>query len=169
MTAIPFGLTGAVVGHWVTGWDIGAMSFLAFVALTGIVVNDSIVLISFFKRDVEAGLPLRSALERAVRARFRAVILTSLTTIGGLSPLMFETSTLAFYVAPIAVTLCFGLAFATLLVLLVIPALILLLESGSERLRRVLAGLTRRPQATAQAPANPSSNLPSGLSEGASS
>jgi multidrug efflux pump subunit AcrB len=134
MVAIPFGLTGAVFGHWVTGWDIGAMSFLAFFSLTGVVVNDSIVLISFFKRNLEAGEPLRQALERAVRARFRAVILTSLTTIGGLSPLMFETSTLAFYVAPIAVTLCFGLAFATGLVLLVIPALILLLEAGRNRL-----------------------------------
>ncbi|MBX3706230.1 MAG: efflux RND transporter permease subunit [Pseudomonadales bacterium] len=135
MLAIPFGLTGAVVGHWVTGWDIGAMSFLAFFALTGVVVNDSIVLISCFKREVESGTPIREALERAVQARFRAVLLTSLTTIAGLLPLMFERSSLAFYVAPIAVTLCFGLAFATLLVLLVIPALLLLLESAPERLR----------------------------------
>ncbi|MEZ5559447.1 MAG: efflux RND transporter permease subunit [Pseudomonadales bacterium] len=134
MMAIPFGLTGAVLGHWVTGWDVGAMSLLAFFSLTGIVVNDSIVLISFLKRDVEAGEPLRESLERAVRARFRAVILTSLTTIAGLLPLMFETSTLSFYVAPIAVTLCFGLAFATLLVLIVIPALVLLLEHGRTHL-----------------------------------
>jgi len=134
MLAIPFGLTGAIFGHWVTGWDIGAMSFLGFFALTGIVVNDSIVLIDFFKRDYEAGMPIREALEGAVRARFRAVILTSLTTIAGLLPLMFETSSLAFMVAPIAVTLCFGLALATLLVLLVIPALLLLLESARVRL-----------------------------------
>jgi len=133
MLAIPFGLTGAVFGHWITGWDIGAMSFLAFFSLTGIVVNDSIVLISFFKRELESGVPMRAALEQAIQARFRAVLLTSLTTIAGLSPLMFETSSLAFYVAPIAVTLCFGLAFATLLVLLVIPSLLLLLESASAR------------------------------------
>jgi multidrug efflux pump subunit AcrB len=132
MMAIPFGFTGAVFGHWVTGWDAGAMTLLAFFSLTGIVVNDSIVLISFFKRDVEAGVPIRTALERAIGARFRAVILTSLTTIAGLSPLMFESSSLAFYVAPIAVTLCFGLAFATLLVLIVIPAMILLLEAGKD-------------------------------------
>ncbi|MEQ9005054.1 MAG: efflux RND transporter permease subunit [Pseudomonadales bacterium] len=141
MTAIPFGLTGAVIGHWVTGWDIGAMSFLAFFSLTGVVVNDSIVLLSFFRRDVEAGTPLRQALEGAVRARFRAVILTSLTTIAGLSPLIFETSTLAFYVAPIAVTLSFGLAFGTTLVLLVIPALILLLEALRGRVAGPLARL----------------------------
>jgi multidrug efflux pump subunit AcrB len=130
MMAIPFGFTGAVVGHWVTGWEVGAMTMLAFFALTGIVVNDSIVLISFFKKHVEGGVPVREALELAVRSRFRAVILTSLTTIGGLTPMMFETSTLAFYMAPIAVTLCFGLAFSTLLVLIVVPALITLLEAG---------------------------------------
>lgn len=153
MTAIPFGLTGAVIGHWVTGWDIGAMSFLAFFSLTGVVVNDSIVLISFFKRDVEAGLPLREALERAVRARFRAVVLTSLTTIAGLLPLIFETSTLAFYVAPIAVTLSFGLAFGTTLVLLVIPALLLLLEGGRDRVARIarrLQPLTATPPHSSQ-------------------
>jgi multidrug efflux pump subunit AcrB len=136
MMAIPFGFTGAVFGHWITGWEVGAMTLLAFFSLTGIVVNDSIVLISFFKRDVEAGMSVRDALERAMSSRFRAVILTSLTTIAGLTPLMFESSSLAFYVAPIAVTLCFGLAFATLLVLIVIPAMILLLEDSKDHLYR---------------------------------
>jgi multidrug efflux pump subunit AcrB len=133
MTAIPFGLTGAVVGHWLTGIDVGAMSMLAFFALSGIVVNDSIVLISFLKEELEAGRSLREALESAVRARFRAVMLTSLTTIAGLLSLMFTSSTLSIYVKPIAVTLCFGLTFSTLLVLLVIPALILLLEGLRHR------------------------------------
>ncbi|MGE0622378.1 MAG: efflux RND transporter permease subunit [Pseudomonadales bacterium] len=142
MMAIPFGFTGAVLGHWATGWEVGAMTMLAFFALTGIVVNDSIVLISFFKRHVEAGVALRDAIEMAVRSRFRAVLLTSLTTIAGLTPMMFETSTLAFYMAPIAVTLCFGLAFATLLVLIVIPALLMLLEAARDhvnhRTRRLI-------------------------------
>ena len=128
MTAIPFGLTGAIAGHWMLGMDIGAMSLLAFFSLTGIVVNDSIVLISFVRRSVESGMPIKQALFEAVSARFRAVILTSLTTIAGLLPLIFETSTMAMYITPIATTICFGLAFATLLVLLVIPALVLLLE-----------------------------------------
>ncbi|MEQ8858719.1 MAG: efflux RND transporter permease subunit [Pseudomonadales bacterium] len=149
MTAIPFGLTGAVLGHWITGWDIGAMSLLAFFSLTGVVVNDGIVLISFLQRRMEDGERLRPALEHAVRARFRAVLLTSLTTIAGLSPLMFETSTLAFYLAPIAVTLCFGLALATALVLIVIPALILLLEGA----RNGLARLTGREHPAAGSPA----------------
>ncbi|MEM8769700.1 MAG: efflux RND transporter permease subunit, partial [Pseudomonadota bacterium] len=86
MMAIPFGFTGAVFGHWVTGWEVGAMTMLAFFALTGIVVNDSIVLISFFKRHLEAGESIRVSLEHAVRSRFRAVLLTSLTTIAGLTP-----------------------------------------------------------------------------------
>lgn len=145
MMAIPFGLTGAIVGHWLTSWDIAAMSMLAFFSLTGIVVNDSIVLISFLRRHVDDGIPLQAALVQATRSRFRAVILTSLTTIAGLSPLMFEASTLSMYTAPIAVTLCFGLAFSTLLVLIVIPALIQLLENGKSRLYQFARIPTSRP------------------------
>jgi multidrug efflux pump subunit AcrB len=110
------------------------MSLLAFFSLSGIVINDSIVLISFLRRDVDAGMPVKDALLQAVRARFRAVILTSLTTVAGLAPLMFETSSLAMYVAPIAVTVCFGLSFGTALVLIVIPALILLLEDAKGKM-----------------------------------
>jgi len=146
MLAIPFGLTGAIVGHWALDMELGAMSLLAFFSLTGIVVNDSIVLISFFKNAYQKPLAgqafdaqhLRRTLASAVNARFRAVLLTSLTTIAGLVALMFETSTLEMYVAPIAVTLCFGLAFATALVLLVIPAMLLLLEVGKHQLTQQL-------------------------------
>lgn len=141
MTAIPFGLTGAIAGHWIMHMEIGAMSMLAFFALTGIVVNDSIVLITFFKRDVEAGIHHREAIENAAVSRLRAVLLTSLTTVAGLTPLMFETSSLAMYIVPIALTICFGLAFATLLVLLVVPALVVLIESTKLRLANVGARL----------------------------
>jgi multidrug efflux pump subunit AcrB len=134
MMAIPFGLTGAIAGHWLTGMDIGAMSLLAFFALSGIVVNDAIVLIRCAMDNRTAGSSLRDALHAAVRARFRAVLLTSLTTVAGLISLMFPDSTLSIYFAPIAVTLCFGLTFSTALVLLVIPALILLLEALRERI-----------------------------------
>ena len=134
MTAIPLGLTGAIVGHWIMNMDIGAMSLLAFFSLTGIVVNDSIVLISFFRRGLKEGLSPTDAIRDASLSRFRAVVLTSLTTIAGLSPLMFETFSLAMYMVPIAVTICFGLAFATLLVLLVIPALVILIEQTTTRL-----------------------------------
>lgn len=135
MAAIPLGLTGAIVGHLVMGADLGAMSLLAFFSLTGIVVNDSIILVSFFRRGLAEGKSYRDAIHEASISRFRAVMLTSLTTIAGLSPLMFETFSLALYIVPIAITLCFGLAFSTLLVLLVIPALIVMIEEGRERLR----------------------------------
>jgi multidrug efflux pump subunit AcrB len=144
MIAIPFGLTGAIAGHWIMGMEIGAMSMLAFFALTGIVVNDSIVLITFFKRDVDAGVPYRQAIENAAVSRFRAVLLTSLTTIAGLTPLMFETSSLAMYIVPIAATICFGLAFATLLVLFVVPAVIVLAESAKYRLIALRASLLHK-------------------------
>ncbi|MEE4362137.1 MAG: efflux RND transporter permease subunit, partial [Pseudomonadales bacterium] len=88
MTAIPFGLTGAIGGHWLMGIDFGIMSILAFFALTGVVVNDSIVLMSFVRRHVDAGMPLRDALEAAAPARLRAVLMTSVTTVAGLAPLM---------------------------------------------------------------------------------
>lgn len=144
MVAIPFGFTGAVIGHWVMNWDIGAMSLLAFFSLTGIVVNDSIVLVSFLRRELAAGKALQPALLDAVRARFRAVLLTSATTIAGLAPLLFEHSTLSLFVTPIAITLCFGLAFATLLVLIVIPALLLLLEGARHRMEALFARYRRR-------------------------
>lgn len=137
MTAIPLGLTGAIVGHWVMGAEIGAMSLLAFFSLTGIVVNDSIILVSFFRRELAAGKPYIDAIHDASMSRFRAVILTSLTTIAGLGPLMFETFSLAMYIVPIAITLCFGLAFSTLLVLVVIPALLVMIENTSIQLRKL--------------------------------
>jgi multidrug efflux pump subunit AcrB len=129
MVAIPLGLTGAIVGHWAMNADIGAMSLLAFFSLTGIVVNDSIILISFFRRALAEGKSVRDAIHEASLSRFRAVILTSLTTIAGLGPLMFETFSLALFIVPIAITLVWGMAFATLLVLVVIPALIVMIEN----------------------------------------
>ncbi len=134
MLAIPLGLTGAIAGHWVMGADIGAMSMLAFFSLTGIVVNDSIILVSFFRLSLDEGKTYQEAIHEASMSRFRAVMLTSLTTIAGLSPLMFESFSLAMYIVPIAITLCFGLAFATLLVLLVIPALIVMIENSNAKL-----------------------------------
>ena len=130
MTAIPLALTGAVVGHWVMGVEIGAMSLLAFFALSGVIINDSIVLVTFLRRELQAGKALVDAVRAAALSRFRAVLLTSLTTIAGLSPLMFENFSLAMYMVPIAVTLCFGLAFGTVLVLLVVPALIVVIEKS---------------------------------------
>jgi multidrug efflux pump subunit AcrB len=138
MTAIPLALTGAIFGHWAIGVDIGAMSMLAFFALGGVIVNNSIVLVSFLRREQAAGATLTDAIRSAALSRFRAVILTSVTTIAGLSPLMFENFSLAIYMVPIAVTLCFGLAFGTVLVLLLVPAMIVVIERIKTRFIKLL-------------------------------
>src|SRR4030095_17255914 len=124
MTAIPFGLTGAILGHWIWGEDIGAVSLLAFFCLSGVVVNDSIVLVSFLRRELEEGTPLRQALERVSSSRFRAVFLTSATTSVGLLPMLIGSGSLDFYTVPIAITIGFGLSCSRLLVFIVAAALI---------------------------------------------
>ncbi len=135
MTAIPFGLIGAFAGHWLLGIDLTILSLFGLFGLSGIVVNDSIILVVFFKGLVEDGMRTSDAIIEAACLRLRAVLLTSLTTIGGLLPLMFETSLQAQFLIPMAVSISFGLAFATVLVLLVIPSLLHI----HERIRAWLA------------------------------
>ncbi len=125
MAIIPFGAIGAIAGHWVMGLEVTLFSLLGLVALTGVVVNDSIVLIDFINHRVRDGVPLREALVDAGRRRFRAVLLTSITTIAALAPLLFETSFQAQMLIPMATSLCFGLALTTVLVLLVVPVMYL--------------------------------------------
>ncbi|MBF6058177.1 efflux RND transporter permease subunit [Thiomicrorhabdus heinhorstiae] len=128
MTAIPFGLVGAIMGHWWMGLDMTILSLFGFFGLSGIVVNDSIILVSFYKRLREAGLSVNEALEEAAVQRVRAVLLTSLTTIAGLTPLLFETSLQAQFLIPMATAIAFGLMFSTFLILLVIPAILSIYE-----------------------------------------
>ena len=123
MTAIPFGLVGVLVGHYVMDIDASMLSVLGFFALSGIVVNNSIVLVTFYERLRER-LPGAAAIEEAACLRLRAVLLTSFTTVAGLTPLMFETSLQAQFLIPIAVTIAFGLAFSSLVVLFFVPALL---------------------------------------------
>ena len=118
---IPFGAIGAIAGHWLMGLEMTLFSLFGLVALTGVVVNDSIVLIDFINKRVQDGMPLREALMDAGRRRFRAVLCTSLTTIAGLFPLLMETSFQAQILVPMATSLCFGLMFTTALVLFLIP------------------------------------------------
>ena len=130
MVAIPFGLIGALFGHLIMGIDMTILSLFGFFGLSGIVVNDSIVLVTFYKRlREEEGMGVREALIEAACQRLRAVLLTSLTTIGGLTPIMFETSFQAQFLIPMAVSISFGLMFSTVLVLLVVPALLSVYES----------------------------------------
>jgi multidrug efflux pump subunit AcrB len=123
---IPFGFVGAVVGHLVLGLPLTLFSLFGLVALTGVVVNDSIVLIDFINRRVRDGVPLKEALLDAGRRRFRPVMLTSMTTIAGLLPIMLERSLQAQVVIPMATSLAFGLLFTTLLVLILVPTFYLI-------------------------------------------
>jgi len=132
MMAIPFGLVGAISGHYFMGIDLTILSLFGFFGLSGIVVNDSIILVTFFKELREQGIPYREAIIEAACQRLRAVLLTSLTTIGGLLPLLFEKSLQAQFLIPMAVSISFGLALATLLVLVVIPAMLNIHETALE-------------------------------------
>lgn len=136
MAIVPFGFVGAVAGHYIMGYDITIISMIGLLGLTGILVNDSIVLVSRLGERLTAGDSLRAAAIGASKDRLRAVLLTSLTTVGGLMPLMFETSRQAQFLIPLAVTIVFGLAGATILVLVLVPAL---MGIGAD-----VAGLARR-------------------------
>ena len=136
MSAIPFGVVGAVVGHWLMGLDLTLLSLFGLFGLSGIVVNDSIILVTFYKHLREQGMPVQAAIIEAACQRLRAVLLTSLTTIGGLAPLLFETSMQAQFLIPMAVTISFGLMFSTVLVLLVVPAILSVHESAAHYLGR---------------------------------
>ncbi len=124
MCAIPFGLIGALFGHLLLNIDLTILSLFGFFGLSGIVVNDSIILVSFYQKLRNRGMPVHDALIEASCQRLRAVLLTSLTTIAGLAPLLFETSLQAQFLIPMAVSIAFGLMFATILVLLIIPVLL---------------------------------------------
>ncbi len=124
MLIIPFGIVGAVVGHWVLGYKLTILSFIGLLGLAGILVNDSIILVSRLDERLDRGESLFEASTGASRDRLRAVLLTSLTTIGGLIPLMFEKSLQAQFLLPMAITIVFGLGLATLLVLFLVPAFI---------------------------------------------
>ena len=126
MAVIPFGIVGAIIGHLVMGLPLTLFSFFGLVALTGVVVNDSIVLIDFINHRVQDGMPVKDALIDAGQRRFRPVLLTSVTTIAGLLPILLETSFQAQILIPMATSLCFGLMLATVLVLLLVPTFYLI-------------------------------------------
>ncbi len=143
MVAIPLGLTGAVLGHWLMGMDMTILSLFGFFGLSGIVVNDSIILVIFYKHLRGKGLAIKEALVEAACQRLRAVLLTSLTTVAGLTPLLFETSRQAQFLIPMAVSIAFGLAYATLLILLMIPAMLSIYEDVHEYLQKISSKSTK--------------------------
>jgi len=128
MTAIPFGIVGAVAGHLIMGYDLSILSIFGIVALSGVVINDSLLLIDYANSHLQKGQTPFDALLIAGQRRFRPILLTSLTTFFGLAPMLLETSTQAQFLIPMAISLAFGIMFATGITLLLIPALYLILE-----------------------------------------
>ena len=144
MAAIPFGVVGAIWGHLVMGLDLSILSVFGIVALTGVVVNDSLVMVDCINRTAaeprrfpREAANLRRALLQAGTIRFRPILLTSLTTFVGLAPLMLERSTAAMTLVPMAVSLAFGVLFATLITLILVPTIYLILADSQYLLRRV--------------------------------
>ncbi len=162
MIVIPFGLVGAVIGHWLTGYDVTLLSLFGMVALTGIVVNDSLVLIDFINRGVRSGKGVFEAAREAALRRFRPIFLTTATTVVGMLPILLEQSFQAQFLKPMVVAIVFGLLFATALTLLVVPSLYLIgndLRRGLRWLRRgvwpapeQVLGRSHRPEEPDDAP-----------------
>jgi len=128
MAAIPFGLIGAVWGHVVMGMDVTILSGFGVVALTGVVVNDSLVMVDYVNRKRSIGLSEMESARQAGMARFRPILLTSLTTFAGLTPLLLEKSLQAKFLVPMGISLGFGVIFATIITLILVPAMYLILE-----------------------------------------
>lgn len=127
MAAIPFGIVGAVIGHILLGYDLSLISMMGVIALSGVVVNDSLIMIDYANRR-RADFSAFDAIHQAGLRRFRPIVLTTLTTFGGLTPIILETSRQATYLIPMAISLGFGIVFATSIILLLVPSLYLVLE-----------------------------------------
>ena len=138
MSAIPFGLVGAVWGHLAMGLDVTMMSMLGLVALTGVVVNDSLIMVDFINRHRDIHRDLTVAVCEAGASRFRPILLTSFTTFFGLVPLMLDKSFDAAFLIPMAVSLAFGVLFATFITLLLVPTTYLILEDVRWLARRLV-------------------------------
>ncbi|MEY3017488.1 MAG: hypothetical protein RL336_623 [Pseudomonadota bacterium] len=128
MSVIPFGLIGAVLGHWITGFTLSFTSILGMLALLGVLVNDSLVLVNYINQCKQRGMPLEEAVRIAGVSRFRAVALTSLTTFFGVLPLIMEKSISAQFLIPMALSLGFGILFATVITLFMVPTNILIVD-----------------------------------------
>ena len=146
MITIPFGIVGAILGHLIMGYDMTLMSIFGIVALSGIVVNDAIVLIERFNHNIIDRIPFLDAIYQAGSRRLMAIFLTTATTAGGLAPLMLERSFQAKFLIPMAISLSFGLIFATLLTLLFIPVLLVILNDFKRGLKFLMTGVMPTPE-----------------------
>lgn len=142
MSAIPFGLVGATVGHLLMGFNLSILSLFGIVALAGVVVNDSLIMIDLINRERASGIELVKVVRDSVTRRFRPIMLTTLTTFLGLAPMLLEKSIQARFLIPMAISLAFGVAFATMITLLLVPSLYMVLED----IKALPAKLTRNKQ-----------------------
>ncbi len=127
MGAIPFGIVGAVIGHILLGYDLSLVSMMGVIALSGVVLNDSLIMIDYANKKRADHTTFNAILEAGLR-RFRPIILTTLTTFGGLTPIILETSRQAYHLIPMAISLGFGIVFATSIILIIVPCLYMILE-----------------------------------------
>ena len=132
MSAIPFGFVGAIWGHLLMGSALSLLSFFGIVALTGVVVNDSLIMVDLTNRQRRQGISLDIAIREAGKRRFRPILLTTLTTFMGLSPMILETSLQAQFLVPMAISLGFGVVFATAVTLIIVPVIYRILEDIHE-------------------------------------
>jgi len=150
MAVIPFGMIGAMVGHLIMGLEVSLLSMFGLIALAGVVVNDSLILVDFIGRARAAGMGLVDAVVDASASRFRAIVLTSLTTFIGLFPIVFlETSAQAESIVPMATSLAFGILFSTVNTLIMIPALYVIGSQAKRRVAREVGIILGRPQTPA--------------------
>ena len=147
MAAIPFGIVGAVIGHILLGYDLSLISLMGVVALSGVVVNDSLIMIDYANKKRSDSTAFE-AIHLAGLRRFRPIILTTLTTFGGLTPIILETSRQAYYLIPMAISLGFGIIFATSIILLLVPCLYMILD---DVVSLVAANTSTRPGLTPSA------------------
>ena len=133
MAAIPFGIIGAIAGHLLLGLPMSMMSMFGVIGLSGVVVNDSLVMIDFINNRLRRGMPGREAIIDGAKARFRPILLTSVTTFLGVAPLVFERSLQAQFLVPMAASLGFGILFATAVLMLIVPALTMVHHRLTER------------------------------------
>jgi len=134
MSAIPFGIVGATMGHLLMGFNLSILSLFGIVALAGVVVNDSLIMIDLINRERRSGVELAQVLRDCATRRFRPIMLTTLTTFCGLLPMITEKSLQARFLIPMAISLAFGVAFATCITLVLVPSLYMILEDIKTRI-----------------------------------
>ncbi len=128
MGAIPFGIIGAVIGHIILGYDLSLVSLMGVIALSGVVLNDSLIMVDYANRERKKKLSAFDAIHSAGLRRFRPIMLTTLTTFGGLTPIILETSRQAYNLIPMAISLGFGIVFATSIILVIVPCIYMIVE-----------------------------------------